>query len=91
MVQKFCTSGEREGFKGSVHGAACVIAAAMAAYNGVAWCFRREPHLGTNAVVYALAVGWEAKQTLHHLQHLRQCASVRAQAEATMPAPAQAA
>ena len=84
MVQKFCKSGEREGFKGGVHGAACVIAAAMAAYNIAAWCFRRERHLGANAVVYSLAVAWEAKQTLHHLQHvqhLRQCA------EATTPSP----
>jgi hypothetical protein len=42
----------------------------MATYNIVAWCFRRERHLGTNAVVYTLAVGWEAKQTLHHLRRL---------------------
>ena len=73
MVQEFCRSGSREGFKGGVHGAACVIAAAMAAYNAAAWCFRREKHLGANTVVYTLATVWEAKQTLHHLQHLRQC------------------
>lgn len=67
-VQQFCNSGTREYVKGSVHGAACTIAALMAAYNLVAWCFRRERHLRTNAVVYTLAVGWEAKQTLHHLR-----------------------
>jgi hypothetical protein len=73
MVQTFCSSGQREGVKGAVHGAACVIAAAMAAYNIAAWHFRRERHLGTNAVVYTLAVAWEAKQTL---RHLRRCDAV---------------
>jgi hypothetical protein len=68
MVQTFCSSGQREGVKGAVHGAACVIAATMAAYNIAAWHFRRERHLGTNAVVYTLAVAWEAKQTLRHLR-----------------------
>lgn len=77
MVRTFCTSGEREGVKGGVHGAACVIASAMAAYNIVAWCLRRETHLGINAVVYSLAVAFEVKQTMHHLQHLRQCKNDR--------------
>jgi hypothetical protein len=67
-VQQFCCSGNQEVVKGSVHGAACTIAAVMALYNIAAWCFRRERHLGANAVVYTLAVGWEVKQTLHHLR-----------------------
>ena len=67
-VQQFCCSGTKEVVKGGVHGAACTIAAVMAAYNLVAWCFRREAHLRTNAVVYTLAVGWEAKQTMRHLR-----------------------
>jgi 2-methylcitrate dehydratase PrpD len=71
MVQKFCSSGEREGVKGAVHGAACVIAAAMAMYNIAAWGFRRERHLGTNALVYTLAVAWEVKQTMRHIRHFR--------------------
>jgi hypothetical protein len=70
-VQDFCHSGSQEGVKGSVHGAACFIALVMAAYNIAAWCFRRERHLGANAVVYTLAVGWEVKQTM---RHLRRCA-----------------
>jgi hypothetical protein len=45
-----------------------MIAAVMAVYNIAAWCFRREQHLSTNALVYTLAVGWEAKQTLRHLR-----------------------
>jgi hypothetical protein len=72
MVRTFCRSGEQEGVKGGVHGAACLIASTMAAYNIAAWFLRREAHLGINAVVYTLAVGWEVKQTMHHLQHLRQ-------------------
>jgi len=68
MVQTLCTSGKHEALKGGVHGAAVVIAAVMAAYNIAAYCFRRDPHLRTNAVVYTLAVGWEIKQTLHHLK-----------------------
>lgn len=67
-VEQFCSSGNQEAVKGSVHGAACAIAAVMAAYNIAAWCFRRERHLGTNAVVYMLAVGWEAKQTIRHFR-----------------------
>ena len=70
-VEQFCNSGNQEAVKGGVHGAACAIALAMAAYNIAAWCFRRERHLGTNAVVYTLAVGWEVKQTM---RHLRKCA-----------------
>jgi hypothetical protein len=67
-VQQFCCSGNQDIMKGSVHGAACTIAAVMAIYNIAAWCFRRERHLGANAVVYTLATGWEVKQTLHHLR-----------------------
>lgn len=67
-VQQFCSSGTQEVVKGGVHGAACAIAAMMALYNIAAWCFRRERHLGANAVVYTLATGWEVKQTMHHVR-----------------------
>jgi len=67
MTRAFCTNGEREVVKGSVHAAGVVLAAAMAAYNIAAWCYRREQHLGINAVVYSLAVLWEIKQTTHHV------------------------
>jgi hypothetical protein len=70
-VEQFCHSGNQEVVKGGVHGAACAIAVVMAAYNIAAWCFRRERHLRTNAVVYTLAAGWEVKQTM---RHLRKCA-----------------
>ena len=79
MVETFCASGESEALKGGVHGAACVIAATMAAYNIAAWHFRHEPHLGANAVVYTLATAWEVKQTLHHL---RRCTSTTTEAKA---------
>lgn len=71
MVKTLCTSGNHELLKSGVHGTAGVIATLMAAYNVAAWCFRRERHLGINAVVYTLAVVWEVKQTLHHIDHLR--------------------
>src|SRR5262245_53158936 len=86
MVRTFCTSGENEGVKGGVHGAACLMAGAMALYNAVAWCLRRESHLAVNAVVYTLAVGWEVKQTMHHVQHLRQIQRARAVAISTAAA-----
>lgn len=70
MVQTLCTSGNHELLKCGVHGAACVIAGMMAAYNIAACCFRRDPHLRLNAVVYTLAVGYEVKQTLHHLKYV---------------------
>lgn len=69
MVQALCTSGNHEALKCGVHGAASAIAAVMAAYNIAACCFRQDRHLRVNAVVYTLAVGWEIKQTLHHLRH----------------------
>lgn len=68
MVQALCTSGNHEGLKCGVHGAAGVIAVMMAAYNIAACCFRRDRHLRLNAFVYTLAVGYEIKQTLHHLR-----------------------
>jgi hypothetical protein len=68
MVQALCTSGNHEALKCGVHGAAGVLAAMMAAYNIAACCFRRDMHLRINAVVYTLAVGWEVKQTLHHMR-----------------------
>ena len=68
MVQAFCKSGEREAVKGAVHALGGVLAATMAAYNIAAWCYRRERHLGVNAIVYTLAVIWEIKQTVHHLE-----------------------
>ena len=86
MVKTFCTSGEQEGVKGAFHGTACLLATAMAAYNVAAWILRREAHLGINAVVYSLAVGWEVKQTMHHLQHLRQLQRARAVAMSTVAA-----
>ena len=69
MVQALCTSGNHEPLKGSVHGAATVLAALMAAYNIAACVYRRDLHLRINAIVYTLAVAWEVKQTLHHLRH----------------------
>jgi hypothetical protein len=68
MVKTFCSSGESEAVKGAVHALGGVLAASMAAYNIAAWCYRRETHLGINAIVYSLAIVWEAKQTVHHLE-----------------------
>jgi len=67
MVQAFCASGNHENVKCGVHGAAGVLLAACAAYNITAWWYRRDRHLKINAVVYTLAVLWEAKQTMRHL------------------------
>jgi hypothetical protein len=76
MVETLCTSGKHEGVKCGVHGAAGVLAVVMAAYNIAACCFRRDLHLRINAVIYTLAIAWEVKQTLHHLE--RTCAPVTA-------------
>jgi hypothetical protein len=68
MVQTLCTSGNHEALKCGVHATAGAIAALMAAYNIAACCFRRDRHLRLNAVIYTLAIAWEIKQTLHHLE-----------------------
>ncbi len=67
MVRTLCTTGNHEALKGGVHGASCVIAGVMAAYNIAACCFRRDRHLKVNAVVYSMLVAYELKQTLHHI------------------------
>jgi hypothetical protein len=77
MVETLCTSGNHERLKCSVHGAAGALAAMMAAYNIAACWFRRDAHLRVNAVLYTLAIAWEVKQTLHHLQRsTERCATV---------------
>ena len=70
MVRRLCTRGEEEVFKGAVHASGGLLAALMAAYNIAAWCYRRERHLGVNAVVYTVATLWEIKQTSHHFERL---------------------
>jgi hypothetical protein len=67
-IHNFCTSGEQEEVKGAVHALAGVLALVMATYNVTAWCYRRQSHLGTNAVIYTAVVAWEVRQTLHHLR-----------------------
>jgi hypothetical protein len=59
-----------EGVKCAVHATAGVVLGVCAAYNITAACFRRDRHLRFNAVFYSLAVAWELKQTLHHLNAL---------------------
>jgi hypothetical protein len=81
MVETFCKSGESEALKGAFHALGGILAASMAAYNIAAWCYRRERHLCINSIVYTLAVVWELKQTVHHLERC----------EAATPADVQAA
>ena len=81
MVRSFCSSGNNEGLKCGVHGAAGLIAAMCATYNLVAWCYRRDRHLRINAIVYSLAVAWELKQTMHHLNACEPAASPRTEVD----------
>ena len=67
MVRAFCARGNHESVKCGVHGAVAALATLCAAYNIAACCYRRDRHLRVNAVIYTLAVAWEARQTLHHL------------------------
>jgi hypothetical protein len=79
MVRRFCASGNHEGVKCAVHAASGLIVGACAVYNITAACFRRDRHLRINAVVYSLAVAWELKQTLHHLNAIRGCSDAPAE------------
>ena len=76
MVRSFCASGNHEGVKCGVHAAGAFIVALCAVYNGTAWFYRRDRHLRLNAIVYTLAVAFELKQTLHHLNAPSPCAAV---------------
>lgn len=67
-METFCTSGEAERVKGAVHGAAGTLVGVMAVYNAVAWWYRRERHLGVNAVLYTAGFLWEVYQTNRHLR-----------------------
>lgn len=73
MVRAFCSSGNHEGVKCAVHAAAGVLVGVCATYNITASFFRRDRHLRLNAIVYTLAVAWELKQTLHHLEAVGRC------------------
>ena len=73
MVQAFCKCGNHESVKCGVHGAVGVLVGLCAVYNTTAWWFRRDRHLRINAIIYTLAVAWEAKQTLHHLAAINRC------------------
>lgn len=66
-VETFCSSGNAERVKGGVHAASGLILGLMALYNGVAWCYRRERHLGWNTALYTAAFAWEMRQTHRHL------------------------
>ena len=70
MVRAFCTNGNHETVKCAVHAAAGVLVGACAVYNITASRFRDDRHLRINAFVYTLAVVWELKQTLHHLNSI---------------------
>ncbi len=75
MVRSFCARGNHEGAKGGVHAAAAFIVALCAVYNATAWFYRRDRHLRLNAIVYTLAVAFELKQTVHHLNAPAPCAA----------------
>ena len=85
MVQRLCTTGNHEMLKCGVHGAAGVIAGMMAAYNIAACCFRKDRHLRLNALVYSLAVAYEVKQTMHHLDAINSAAPECAPVVAVIP------
>ena len=73
MVRAFCSSGNHEEVKCAVHAAAGLLVGVCAAYNITASCFRRDRHLRVNAFVYTLAVAWELKQTIRHLNASGRC------------------
>ena len=74
-VETFCSSGKAERVKGGVHAASGAILGLMALYNGVAWCYRRERHLGWNTILYTVGFAFEMRQTHRHL--VRRCEPAR--------------
>lgn len=67
-ARAFVQSGESELVKGAFHAALGLLVAPMAAYNIVAWVYRREPHLAFNAALYGSLVALEVRKVLHHLK-----------------------
>lgn len=64
----FVQSGNQEFVKGAFHVALGLLVAPMAAYNIVAWWYRRERHLAINGVIYSTLVALEVRKVLHHLK-----------------------
>ena len=60
-------NGNCEPLKAVCHGTSLALCALMGLYNAAAWLNRRERHLAVNTVVYALAVAWEQRLVMHHV------------------------
>jgi len=85
-------SGNLEGVKAGVHGAALGLAAVMCLYNAAAWLQRRERHLAINAIVYGSAIILEREHFLHHRATVQRLAlAAAASAAATLAVAAEAA
>lgn len=67
LTPRTLCAGEAEYAKAAVHGVLLAAAGVCAAYNGIAWLYRRERHLAANAVIYTSIVSLEVKKVLHHL------------------------
>ena len=65
-ARTFVQHGQHETLKGIIHGASAALAALMCAYSVVAWRYRRESHLATNAIFYGALTVREVGKTLHH-------------------------
>ena len=63
---RFYDPGTGETFKGAVHAVAVALLGAMALYNLMAWCYRRERRNAINAVLYGLLVCYETYEIWLH-------------------------
>jgi hypothetical protein len=83
-------SGNFEGVKAGVHGAALGLAAVMCLYNAAAWLQRRERHLAINALVYGSAIVLEREHFRHHRATVQRLALAAAAATVAVAAEAAA-
>jgi hypothetical protein len=76
---RFLLRGNGDELKGAVHGAAELLSAVMAAYNGAALAYRvtqeegpagerlwRNRHLAANLAIYVAAYAWERRKRRQH-------------------------
>jgi len=70
---KLLNCGNCEELKLGVHGTALALAVVCGAYNTAAWLFRRERHLGINALMYSALTIWEVQHVRHHWAEMSRC------------------
>jgi hypothetical protein len=67
-VTEFFYTGTGEPIKAGIHGSILGLALLCFGYNAIAYCFRKEPHLVRNTIIYGALSALETVQLKKHLE-----------------------